>query len=182
MVASLKNSESKDIYFMSNSFVKRIINWIIFPLTFCLNLSIRQGIFPRVLKMSRTVPVHKKGSRDLPENFRPISILPIFSKIFEAVIQRQLYNYFERNHLLADTQFGFRAGLSTVDAVDKLVDDILSGYEGCGFTGVTLCDLSKAFDTVDHCLLILKLKYYGIHGVALRLMESYLGAVSRLSL
>lgn len=174
VVKKMKNSDSKDFFGLSNSFIKTVLFYIVLPLTFCINSCIREGVFPKFFKVSKTTPIHKKGSWDLPENFRPVSILPIISKVFEAIIQSQLYNYLESNGLLTVAQYGFRSGLSTIDAVDKVVQAIVQGFESRDFTGVIACDLSKAFDVVDHALLIRKLKFYGVGNTTLSLLESYL--------
>lgn len=174
VIHRLKNTKSRDVYDISNSLVKKVSGCVILPLTYCINMCIQQGIFPQMLKTAKVIPVHKKGGWEAPDNFRPISLLPIFSKIFETLLKNQIYDYFESNSLLSAAQFGFRAGLSTIDAVEKLTDVILDGFSAGGYTGVTLCDLSKAFDTVDHSVLCSKLEHYGVHGKALELMRSYL--------
>jgi len=119
IVAKFKNSVSRDYYFMYNSFVKVIIGYIVIPLTICFNACLREGVFPDKLKISRTIPIHKKGSWDQAENFRPISILPIILKVLEAVIQRQLYDYFVVNKIFVDTQYGYQKGRSSIDAVER---------------------------------------------------------------
>ncbi|XP_054281159.1 uncharacterized protein LOC128998827 [Macrosteles quadrilineatus] len=174
VVQKLNNSPSKDIFEVSVNLIKSVFPSIVKPFTYCLNLCLSEGVFPQRLKIAKVIPIHKKGDPNSPENFRPISLLPVFSKIFESVIKDQLYKYFEEHNLLMTGQCGFRAGLSTIDALDKLEAVVLHGFEAGGFTGATLCDLSKAFDTVDHRILLDKLNFYGVKGSELRLMESYL--------
>lgn len=175
IVSRMKDSPSRDFYSISSRLVRSVIDYILAPLTFCINCSLAEGVFPARLRVSKTVPIHKKGDWSRPENFRPVAVVPIFSKILEAVVKSQLYEYFVSNNLFSSSQFGFRAGLSTIDAVERVVDEALRGFEGRGITGATLCDLSKAFDTVDHDILLKKLEFYGVTGVSLKFFESYLG-------
>lgn len=99
IVRSLKPSLSVDVYDLSSNLIKQVIDCIVHPLTFCINNCLVRGIFPDVLKVSRVVPVYKKGPRDCPENYRPISLVPIFSKVFEAIMHQQFYSYLDRNNL-----------------------------------------------------------------------------------
>ncbi|XP_054279281.1 uncharacterized protein LOC128997664 [Macrosteles quadrilineatus] len=125
--------------------------------------------------------VFKRRPRNLPELKEAIrqEILRIPQAMLERVYDsfrvrlQQCINSHEHN-LLMTGQCGFRAGLSTIDALDKLEAVVLHGFEAGGFTGATLCDLSKAFDTVDHRILLDKFNFYGVKGSELRLMESYL--------
>ena len=107
-------------------------------------------------------------------NYRPISLLPSISKIFEKVIYKQLYVYFQESELFYNSQYGFRKGHSTELAVLELVDRLIHQMdEGKIPVGIFL-DLSKAFDTLDHDILLYKLKYYGISGTPLKLIKHYL--------
>lgn len=174
VILKLKNSTSKDTFDVSCSFLKLVVDQVVEPLTYCINLSFKKGVFPSKLKIARVIPIHKKGDWDSPGNFRPISILPVFSKVFESILRAQLCDYLESNGLLSTMQYGFRAGRSTVDAVSQVVTNVYECFQNRGYAGVTLCDLSKAFDTVDHRTLIAKLSFYGVKDVALELMRSYL--------
>ncbi|XP_039291204.1 uncharacterized protein LOC120352928 [Nilaparvata lugens] len=175
VVNCLSNSASKDIYGMTSATIKDVLALIVSPLTVCINLCFQQSVFPSQLKISKTVPVFKKGDRHDPTNYRPISILPIISKIFEILIAEQLLAYCDQCGLFATTQFGFRKNRSTTDAVDFLLSKIFDCFEARGLAGLTLCDLSKAFDTMDHAILVDKLRHYGVGPSPLKLIQAYLG-------
>ena len=140
-----------------------------------INKSLSEGIYPDFLKLGVvTPPFKKKGSKLDISNYRPISVLPTLSKIFELVIHEQLYDHFEDNHLLSPEQFGFRRHKSTVQAVQQLLDNIYDAFEK-KIPAISLhFDLSKAFDMINHELLLCKLKHYGLSCSALKLMKSYL--------
>ena len=120
------------------------------------------------------IPVHKKGDKTNLTNYRPISLLTSFSKVFEKALYSRLTEYLYNNKLLVENQYGFRKGLSTDDAIFKLIKAILDTLNNKMKTGSVFCDLLKAFDTVNHKLLLDKLQYYGIKGKAKTLLESYL--------
>ena len=174
IVGSLKNTNSKDYYDVSNKFLKQIIPYIALPLTICINDSLNTGLFPDCLKISKVIPIFKSGDASEPSNYRPISLIPIFAKIFETVMRRQICEYFEINNLFVDSQFGFRAKLNTTKAVTSLVGYILEALEDHQMVNSTFCDLTKAFDCVSHGILLDKLHYYGFGGTELQLLKSYL--------
>ena len=133
-----------------------------------------QGSFPSIFKVGKITPVYKKDNVECIENYRPVSILPIFGKIFEKIIYTRLIKFFMANGILHEDQFGFRKGHSTTHALHKSVDIITrSMAEGKHVLGIFI-DLSKAFDTLDHQTLIVKLQNSGIRGTALSLLKSYL--------
>ena len=129
---------------------------------------------PKELKIGKITPVFKKGDTQLLDNYRPISIIPIFGKIFEKVIYDRLYSFFISNNVIYDKQFGFRKYHSTSHAinfsVNKIIDEIKIRNHVLGI----FIDLSKAFDTIDHSKLIVKLENYGIRGTTLKLITNYL--------
>ena len=124
--------------------------------------------------MAVVVPIYKKGDLNNPSNFRPIALLPIFSKVIEKVLFLQLSRYFESKKLFTGNQFGYRKSLSTVDAVLKLQNYITSCLETEETAIVTFLDLSKAFDCVSHSILLKKLSAYNIDEESCKLLKSYL--------
>ena len=143
-------------------------------ITLVINQMITTGIFPDVLKIAKVLPVYKKNDASIFDNYRPISILPAISKIFERVIFNQTHQYFNEKQLYYDSQYGFRKSHSTELASYELVDRIISQMENSEIPLNIYMDLSKAFDTLDHDILLRKLSYYGIKGNALTLFSSYL--------
>ena len=145
----LDNKSSSGKYDISNKILKYIKYNIIKPLALITNQMLYTGIFPNALKISKTIPLFKKGDASNMSNYRPISLLPTISKVFERVIYNHLYDYFNNNNLLAEQQYGFRAHHSNELAVVKLVDYInIQMYYGKIPVNIYL-DLSKAFDTLD---------------------------------
>ena len=143
-------------------------------LTFIFNQAITQSSFPDEWKMARVIPLYKNGQRNIPGNYRPISVLPAVSKIMERILYDQLYNYLTTFELLSDYQFGFRKSHSTATALLDCTNDWYVNIDRKMFNMVVLIDLKKAFDTVDHQILLKKLELHGIKGQALTLLKSYL--------
>ncbi|XP_039285350.1 uncharacterized protein LOC120351580 [Nilaparvata lugens] len=162
IVKNLKSSDSLDIYGLSSNMLKNIIHCLAFPLTYCINRCLIEGVFPRVLKLSRVVPIYKKGDKNSASSYRPISLTPILSKVLESIIHSQVCNYLKEHNILSDAQFGFRKGKSTIHAIDDIMKQVLRAFEERNYAQATLCDLSRAFDCVDHDVLLSKLVYYGI--------------------
>ena len=138
------------------------------------NILMGAGIFPDVLKLGKISPIFKKGNSELLENYRPISTLPIFGKIFEKVIYARLYSFFSSQNLLYDKQFGFRKFHSTNHAINHSVTHVTNEVNKKKHVLGIFIDLSKAFDTIDHDSLIYKLDRYGIRGNPNALIKSYL--------
>lgn len=173
-INSLKRSSAVDAFELNDIMLKKSVELLVGPLTLLINSSFTQGIYPDIFKISKVVPLYKKGDTDVIGNYRPISIIVVFSKVFEILLKNRLYRYFEKNNLLHTMQFGFRSKKSTSKALLEIVGDIVGGLELGEHSTLTLCDLSKAFDCVSHELLIEKLSFYGVRGVPLRLFQSYL--------
>ena len=128
---------------------------------------INLDIFPEKMKIAKVTPIFKSGKKELLTNYRPISVLSCFSKILERIMYNRVYNYLNDNNLLFHKQFGFRKGHSTDHALIKLIDSIYDSFNQNKYTLGVFIDLSKAFDTVDHNILIDKLNSYGIKTIAL---------------
>ena len=139
-----------------------------------INLSLTQGIFPNELKIARVVPIFKSDDPCLLTNYRPISILSVVSKIFEKVMHTRLMKYLNDNDVLHKYQFGFREGYNTNLALITLVDKISSTINDNELVLGLFLDFKKAFDTIDHKILIEKLRCYGIRGLALEWIKDYL--------
>jgi len=133
------------------------------------------GVFPDILKIGRITPIYKnKGSKQNFNNYRPISILAIFGKIYEKVIYKRLYSFLTSQNLIYSKQFGFRKGHSTSHALNYSVKYLTNAVASGNHTIGIFIDLSKAFDTIDHNKLLIKLDNYGIRGTASALIESYI--------
>ena len=132
------------------------------------------GIFPDELKLGKISPIYKKDDEELLKNYRPVSTLPIFGKIFEKNIYSRLYSYFSTQNILNNTQFGFRKAHSTSHALNYSINHIQEALKNKEHVLGIFIDLSKAFDTIDHNTLLTKLEMYGVRGNILMLIQSYL--------
>ena len=144
------------------------------PMSLLINYSLRNSVFPTAEKCAKISPVFKSEERYAVDNYRPISVLHVLSKVVERVVYRQVYEYLCRNHHLSENQFGFRRGSSTEHAVTYFTDQIRMCMDKGLVTGTVFIDLRKALDTVDHARLLSKLPAYGIIGRELHWFESYL--------
>ena len=149
------------------------------PLASCLerlfHRCIIKSYFPDALKIAKVVPLHKEGDKHEPTNYRPTSLLPTIGKIFEKLIYNRLVQFLDRYHILNEKQFGFRNKRSTVDALATLVETIRQLWTNrIKISCCTFLDLKKAFDTVDHKLLLQKCFCYGFRKETYKLIESFL--------
>ena len=173
IIRSLKNSSAGHDEFPT--FVGKLcVDSYIEPLTFLINYSLKTGVFPSELKLARMVPIFKAGDSSALTNYRPISVLTFFAKVFEKIVYNKLLNFISDNNILYDHQYGFRKGRSTQQAIITLVDKITKSQDIGDIVITLLIDLKKAFDTIDHRILLRKLYSYGIRGSMLKWMESYL--------
>ena len=175
IICSLKSSNMSSGHDHIPTFLIKALREIIsLPLSQIINISMEEGSFPDSLKIAKVVPIYKAGDASSFSNYRPVSVLPAFSKIFEKVMYNRLLTHLTDNNILSPSQFGFRAGHSTSHAILYLVDQITRAIDRREMTIGVFLDLSKAFDTVNHTILLHKLQHYGISGTALRWFDSYL--------
>ena len=173
-LSSLDLSKSSGPYSIPSKILSLIKTEIAVPLSKLINLSFTSGIFPSNLKTAKVIPIHKKGSKLELTNYRPISLLSNIDKVFEKLIYKHLYGFLEAKKVIFTQQFGFRKNYSTSQTLlnisQKIMDALDKGNYACG----VFVDLQKAFNTVDHEILLKKLYHYGIRGIALSLFRSYL--------
>ena len=157
----------KDILFLSLPVIGNVLLNL-------LNFSLAQGIFPSELKVSNIIPLFKADDPMMFNNYRPVSLLSIFSKIFEKAMYKRIVDFLEMHKILYDKQFGFRKKHSAFMAHMLLVDTLIKALQNQEFVIGVFLDFSKAFDTVDHSILLTKLSHYGIRGIAYDWFKSYL--------
>ena len=146
--------------------IKKVIDNIVRPLTYICNLSFQKGIFPNNMKTAKVVPIFKNGDKHCIDNYRPVSLLPQFSKILEKLFARQMDNFIDKNQILSEHQYGFRANRTTTHAVTEMTEEITKAFENDEYSVGIFIDLQKAFDTIDYSILLRKLEKYGFRGVA----------------
>lgn len=173
-IVSLKDCCAPGYDLVPTFLVKRLSNIIAPILTKSINEWTDQCIFPSCLKKSRVVPIFKSGDQRLITNYRPISLLSVFSKIFEMIIHKKLLDHFECNRIISKHQYGFTKNCNTVSATLNLIENIYQSIEEKNFSACLFLDIQKAFDCVNHSILLKKLFCYGITGKALKLIENYL--------
>ena len=149
-------------------------------LTTLINMSFQNGIFPKCLKTAIIIPLHKGGDKDEASNYRPIALLPTLSKIIERLVKSRLVSFLFKYKILTEYQFGFLSNKSTNDAMFSLLNKVYSSLNNHHSTATIFCDFSKAFDCVNHKILINKLQHYGFRGSSLEWFKSYLSNRSQL--
>ncbi|KAL1446580.1 hypothetical protein WDU94_009857 [Cyamophila willieti] len=173
-MSSLAKKKGRDIYGLNLELILVIADLITPVLVKLINFCLDEGTFPDCLKVGLIHPKHKKGDVNLVSNWRPVNILPVLSKLIEKILSDQIVSFFNYFNLFSPKQFGFRRALSTTDAVEFFNQFISSSFDGKLYLHATLCDLSRAFECLDHAILIQKLKHYKFNIASSKLITSYL--------
>ena len=137
-------------------------------------MSFLTGVYLNLLKIVKVIPIHKGGSTQDVDNYRPISLLSIFDKIIEKLMHKRLYNFLLEHNILYQNQFGFRKNNSTVFALAQITEMIKVSIDNRKFGCGIFVDMRKAFDTVNHEILLNKLEHYGVRESILKWFQSYL--------
>lgn len=174
IINDLDNNTSTGLDGISTKAIKCLKSIIIEKLTDCINAHLSLGVFPETLKAARVTPIYKSGCRTDPGNYRPVSVLPVISKIFEHILYNRLNTHLLKNNILNDRQFGFRANSNTLAAAVDLITNINTNIDKKNIALGIFIDLKKAFDTVSHQKLLQKLNNIGVTGTALSMFESNL--------
>ena len=174
IVKSLKSKKSTGHDGISTKLLKQIILNIASPLEYIFNLSLSTGCCPDLLKLAKVIPIHKKEDPRQVTNYRPISLLPCISKVLEKIVYKRLDSFLSLNNILNSAQFGFRKKFSTDFAITKLLDKVIHSLSEKDHIIALFMDLSKAFDTIDHNILLNKLYRYGIRGIVWSWIKCYL--------
>lgn len=173
-IMKLKNKKAPGIDGIKSETLKQIAKHITKPMSYLLNKIFESGICPSAFKVSIVKPIYKKGDKMYPENYRPISIITNFAKIFEMALKSRLTSFTKRFNILSDAQLGFREGKSTQDAIVILTEKIYKALDKAKPSLCIFVDLAKAFDTVSHPKLLESLEEIGIRDIPLKLMSDYL--------
>ena len=175
IINSFKNSKATGPHSIPTEILKVISPNVCHPLKELINLSFATGVYPDNLKIAKVIPIFKnKGDRLTVSNYRPISLLSNINKIFEKLVYSRLYSFLDLHKCIYELQFGFRANHSTNHALLSLTESIRDALDNGKFACGIFIDLQKAFDTVDHRILLRKLEYYGIRGLSNNWFKSYL--------
>ena len=174
IISNLKSSKACGPNSISTSLLIEFSEFLICPLSTIINMSLQEGFFPSLNKEADVCPIHKKKDRTKCENYRPISLLSVFSKIFERVMYARVEKFFKSSETIYKYQFGFRRHYSTNHALLSITEQIRNALDKNMYACGVFIDLEKAFDTVNHQILLSKLYHYGIRGVANKWFSSYL--------
>ena len=166
IISPLNSDKSTGPNSLLTKILKLLKNDISTHLADIFNLSFSSGVFPSILKIAKVMPVHKKESKHFCSNYRPISLLSNIDKIIEKIMYNRIYRFLDKNNFIYSLQFGFRQHYSTSYALLNLTEAIMKALDDGNFACAIFVDLQKAFDTVDHSILLSKIYHYGIRGLA----------------
>ena len=174
IISNLKSKNSSGYDSISNTLLKNLKQSLVLPLTIIFNKSLQEGVFPSAMKLSDVTPLYKTKERYLTNNYRPISLLLTISKILEKIVYVRTYGFLESTGQIYNSQYGFRPKHSCTNAISELTSEIVKGWEHKKNTVASFLDLSKAFDTLNHRVLLNKLERYGIQDHCKNWFQSYL--------
>lgn len=174
IVKNMPSKKSAGYDEMPLGVIKDNIDLLSEPLAYLFNSCLQSSIFPEQLSIATITPIHKKGDKTNSQNYRPISVLPTVSKIFEKCVTEKLVEHLNKTKALSKRQFGYRKGVNTSIAMETLVEDVICKLNNKNKVLAVFLDLSSAFDTVEHELILKKLEFYGIRGELLNFFKSYL--------
>ncbi len=166
IISKLGSGKSAGHDNIKSDIIKKVAGEIAFPLSMIFNTSLSTGVVPDDFKIAKVVPIYKKDNPEIFGNYRPVSVLPCLSKILERIVYNRTYDFLCKNNVLYHKQYGFRTNHSTYMAVLDFVNEISKAVEEKKFTIGIFMDLSKAFDTIDHNILLQKLYHYGFRGIS----------------
>ena len=174
ILENIEPSKAAGIDNLNGKFLRDAAKAIALPITQLCNLSIKYSSFPSACKIAKLKPIFKKGSKTDPKNYRPISLLPLISKVIEKVVHDQTKKYLDDHEIIFNYQSGFRENHSTDFVLSFLNDKILKGFDKGLYTGMVLIDLQKAFDTIDHEILLQKMFFLGFSKSVINWFKCYL--------
>ena len=173
-MSKMSSKKATGVDGLSCKLIKLALPAIADSITHIINLSLSTGIFPDRWKEAKVIPLHKAGDLSNTNNYRPISILPVLSKLIEKAVHKHLYAFINDNDIMSESQSGFRPRHSTETALTSMVNDWLQNMNSSRLTGVAFIDLRKAFDTVQHDILLNKLHALGATDTCVKWFKSYL--------